>query len=250
MNEYLKSLKKIEFVVTYECSGRCKHCFQGSHDGCVGSIDTALAVDAVRRVAGEYPIETVMTFGGESLLYPDTVCEIHRAAREMGVPRRQLITNGFFTTNVQEMDALASRLAECGVNDVLISADAFHQEHIPTSVVYRFIGALRKHGIPVRISPAWLVSRDDVNEYNVRTREVLDMLSDLDVPVCEGNVIYPEGNAMVYLGEYFDTGAPLNPYVEDPYDVRCLSFEPDGTVLGANAREKDLMEIIRDYKPE
>ena len=32
MNEYLKELKRIEFVVTMGCTGRCRHCSEGSHD--------------------------------------------------------------------------------------------------------------------------------------------------------------------------------------------------------------------------
>lgn len=38
-----------------------------------------------------------MTFGGEPLLYPETVCKIHKAARETGIAKRSVITNGFFS---------------------------------------------------------------------------------------------------------------------------------------------------------
>lgn len=34
-----------------------------------------------------------MTFGGEPLLYPEVVCKIHKAAEEMGIPERTIITN-------------------------------------------------------------------------------------------------------------------------------------------------------------
>ena len=65
----------------------------------------------------------------------------------------------------------------------------------------------------------------------------------------EGNVIFPEGNALKYLAEFFTDERPENPYVEDPRDVRCVSFSPNGDVLGGNVYQNDIMEIIKDYAP-
>jgi hypothetical protein len=42
---------------------------------------------------------------------------------------------------------------------------------------------------------------------------------------------------------------PENPYVEDSRDVRCVSFSPNGDVLGGNVYRNDIMEIIKDYEP-
>ena len=86
MNNYLKNLNRIEFVVTTDCTGRCKHCSQGEHNSSV-NIDKVLAADAVRKIAENYAITSVMTFGGEPLLCCETVCEIHKAAREMNIPK-------------------------------------------------------------------------------------------------------------------------------------------------------------------
>ena len=33
MNPYIKNLEKIEFVVTMACTGKCRHCSEGNHDG-------------------------------------------------------------------------------------------------------------------------------------------------------------------------------------------------------------------------
>ena len=71
----------------------------------------------------------------------------------------------------------------------------------------------------------------------------------MEISENEGNVIFPEGNALKYLAEYFTDELPENPYVEDPRDVRCVSFEPNGNVLGGNVYRKDIMEIIKDYAP-
>ena len=86
MNQYLKNLNKIEFVVTYACTGRCKHCSEGDHTACGERIDPGIAADAMRKIAAEYDIKTVMTFGGEPLLYTDATYAIMTAAKELNIP--------------------------------------------------------------------------------------------------------------------------------------------------------------------
>ena len=83
MNEYVKNLNRIEFVVTMACTGKCKHCSEGEHVNCKGHIDADIAVTSIREVCKNYRIESLMTFGGEPLLYPEVVCTIHRTAAEM-----------------------------------------------------------------------------------------------------------------------------------------------------------------------
>ena len=249
MNQYLKDLNKIEFVVTYACTGRCKHCSEGDHTACGERIDPQIAADAVRKIAAEYDVKTVMTFGGEPLLYTDAVYAIMTVAKELNIPKRQVITNGYFSRNLDKIREVAERLAACGVNDLLLSVDAFHQETIPLFPVRQFAEEARSCGIPLRLQPAWLKSVTDDNPYNVKTREILDSFADLALPVSEGNVIFPEGNALKYLAEYFTDTCPENPYRDDPRDVRCVSFEPNGDVLGENVYEHDIMEIIEHYAP-
>ena len=235
--------------MTYACTGRCKHCSEGDHASCGERIDPWIAADAVRKIAAEYDIQTVMTFGGEPLLYTDAVYAIMTAAKKLNIPKRQVITNGYFSKNADKIREVVQRLAACGVNDLLLSVDAFHQETIPLDVVKVFASSAKTYGIPIRLSPAWLVSAADNNPYNRKTREILCSFADLELPVGEGNVIFPEGNALKYLAEYFTDEHPENPYAEDPRDVRCVSFEPNGNVLGGNVYRKDIMEIIKDYAP-
>ena len=248
-NPYLKNLNKIEFVVTYACTGRCKHCSEGDHTSCGERIDPQIVADAVRKIVAEYDIKTVMTFGGEPLLYTDAVYAIMTAAKELNIPKRQVITNGYFSKNADKIREVAARLAACGVNDLLLSVDDFHQETIPLDVVKQFAAEAKTCDIQIRLQPAWLVSARDDNPYNKKTREILDSFADMGISVNEGNVIYPEGNALKYLAEYFTDELPENPYVEDPRDIRCVSFSPNGDVLSGNVYRNDIMEIIKDYAP-
>ncbi len=250
MNEYVKNLNRIEFVVTMACTGKCKHCSEGEHTNCTGHIDTDVAVKAIREVCENYKIESLMTFGGEPLLYPKVVCAIHRTATEMGIPKRDLITNGFFTKDPDRIKEVVKNLEESGVCHILLSVDTFHQETIPLEPVKVFAECVANSKISIKLSPAWLVSEEDNNSYNLRTREVLKELEYLNIPIGSGNIIFPSGNALKYLGEYFDENTEYSsPYDEDPSDVRTISFSPNGDVLKGNVYQKGILDILNEYQP-
>jgi len=250
MNPYVKNLNRIEFVVTMACTGRCKHCSEGEHTGSGAHIDGAIAAEVVRRVCGSYEIKSMMTFGGEPLLYPEAVYQIHRAAKEMGIPKRQLITNGYFSKNEERIGETAKNLAESGVNDILLSVDAFHQESIPLDPVLAFAKAMIATGVRLRTSPAWLVSEEDDNPYNQKTREIVRVFDGLGIASNEGNVIFPAGNALLYLKEYFqEEHIPENPYEEDPKDIKAISVSPEGRFFEGNVYQTDILEILEGYVP-
>lgn len=250
MNKYLQNLNRIEFVVTMACSGKCRHCSQGDHKSS-DNIDKYSASDAVRKIAEEYSIDSVMTFGGEPLLYYETVCEIHKAAKEMNIPQRQLITNGYFSKDSDKIKFVAQKITQSGVNDILLSVDAFHQETIPLEYVKVFAEAVNETDVKLRVHPAWLVSPDADNPYNNKTREILNEFNQMGIEASEGNVIFPSGNAIKYFPEYFDLGkTEQNPYWEDPTDIKAICFSANGDILGSNIYKQNINEILSSYNPK
>ena len=250
MNEFLRNTDRIEFVITLACTGKCKHCSEGDHTNCKDHIDTDVAVKAVRDICAHYKIRSLMTFGGEPLLYPETVFAIHSTATELGIAKKQLITNGFFSKDHRKIESTVEKIAESGVNDLLLSVDAFHQETIPLEPVKYFAECLKKTSVYVEFSPAWLVSLEDDNPYNVRTREILREFDHLDIPLGQGNIIFPSGNALKYLKEYFGEDPGIySPYDEDPKDIRSVSFDANGDVLNGNIYQKGILEIMEEYRP-
>lgn len=251
MNDYVKNLKRIEFVITYACTGRCKHCSEGNRLGGSEHIDAEAAAKVVQTVADKFAIDSVMTFGGEPLLYPDAVFAIHSAAKEKNIPKRQLITNGYFSKDKAKIKEVAKGLADCGITDILLSADAFHQEIIPLEYVKEFAIQLKQLGVPLRVHPAWLVSKKDDNPYNLRTRRILAEFEALGIPEADGNIIFPSGNALKYLSEYFDMSKTYtSPYAENPTDIRAISIRPDGSVLSGNIYETEVTELLENYIPK
>lgn len=251
MNPYTKNLNRIEFLITLACTGRCKHCSEGDHTNAGCHIDGDAAAEMVRKVTEKYSIESLMTFGGEPLLYPDEVYKIHTAARNMGIPKRHLITNGFFSRDSEKIQNAAEMLVESGITDILLSVDAFHQETIPLEPVMIFAEAvLARKSTRILAHPAWLVSEEADNPYNYRTHVILKEFHAMGIEISSGNVIFPSGNALKYLGEYFDLSIPqVSPYTEDPKDIHAICVNPDGGVLGKNIYTTDILEILESYEP-
>ncbi|MEA4824317.1 MAG: radical SAM protein [Clostridiaceae bacterium] len=259
-NPYLLSLGRLEFSVTYACTSDCAHCSVGKIRN-AEHIDRDTAVEAVREAVRYGTLESVMTFGGEPLLYAETVCAIHAEATRLGVGSRQIITNGVFSRDERRIRTVAAALADAGVNCVLLSVDAFHAACIPVDIQILFARALLDAGIQPRLHPAWLVSSLDDNLYNVETHRCLARFSVLRLPMTYGNIISPAGNAKTRLREYFPEQHPdMNfrcgdaQYTSRLDAVDCLSIDPNGDVIACafpigNLYRASLSEIITQYDP-
>ena len=266
MSQYI-NLNRLEYIVTYQCSSNCRHCYAtGEPSGSptnINHIDAHLAVHVLREIGKKYALTSVMTFGGEPLLYPQVVCAIHQEAQALDIPHRSVITNGYWTKDEDKTQAIARSLARSGVNQVSISVDAFHQEHVPLERVKRSAQVLWDAGIrDIQWNPCWLVSERDANEYNLTTRAILDELEGfLPIKIDRGNVVEPQGKALVNLGAYFQpafdwprTSCQEIPYMDRLDDIRCLCVEPNGDIpvcgfLIGNAARDDINDILEHYDP-
>jgi len=216
------SITRVEFVLTWACTGQCKHCSVGEVENKSEHLEYPKLAGLLTRIKQRHPIESVMCFGGEPLLYPDDACAIFEEAKAAETPKRQLITNGFFSKDPARIIATADRLSQCAT-EILLSVDAFHQETIPLEPVKIFADRV-KH---LKLHPAWLVSPEDNNPWNVRTREILAQFP--GVPVSDGNVVFPRGNALKYFREYFPGELPQrSPYDQAPgEEITCVCVDPE-----------------------
>jgi len=256
-------VKRIEFVITNVCSGKCKHCSAVVSDTASGSVDIDAAVKMIRQLTGKYAVESMMTFGGEPLFYADTVCNIHSTARECEIPVRQIITNGFFTRDEQKIKNVAAALCASGVNNILLSVDAFHQEYIPIEPVIFFAESLLKNDVPkLRVHPAWLVNEQNNNPYNIETKRLLKIFNEIGIETSNGNDIFPAGNANKHLNDYFprpETVDLATPCGEMPYtgrldEIDSVSVSPNGDLVVCsfaigNIYRNDVLEILEKYNP-
>jgi len=265
MNRYLP-VNRIEFAVTYLCNSKCRHCQLGEEEerkNFPSHIDKDIAVEIVRKVGKKYNPKSVMAFGGEPLLYPEIVCAIHKEARNVGIPVRDVITNGFWSRKTVEIQEIAEKLVKSGLNEATISVDCFHQEFIPLEIVKKAAESLLKAGIAhISWDPCWVVSKDHDNPYNRKTKAILEQLKDLPIEDGEGNNAQPEGRAIKWLKDFLPsrTKTPKEkcgdvPYTEELDSVKTIYVEPDGKIAVCkdfyigNAFETDIIGIIENYDP-
>lgn len=248
-NPLIKNLNKIEFPVTYLCTGRCRHCSEADKTF-KGHISGDKAAEVITKVSEIYGVEQVLLFGGEPLLFPEECYKMFHAAKKSSVKKLTVITNGWFSKDVDYNCSVAEKLVESGCNRVLISVDAFHQETIPLEPVVIFAQKLEslQKGI-VKTNPAWIKGRGALNGFDSETSRILKRFSDIGISEASGNVVFPAGNALKYLSEFFEPNKRyINPYEEDPQDLRTLSVDPDGSVLGGNIYQEDISDILSRYK--
>ena len=257
-----KEINRIEFAVTNYCSGACKHCSNGETDN-KDSIDPDIAAGLIRDIVEKYSPDSIMTFGGEPLLYSDTVCKIHEAAYKNNIPNRDIITNGYFSKNLKAIKAVAKNICNSNVKRVLLSVDAFHQEAIPIEPVLHFAKSLIDEGFTgLKTHPAWLVNREHENEFNKTTKEILATFEQLGIESSNGNNIIPAGNAAKYLGEYFqkpDIDTLFVPCGTLPYtgsldELDTVFVAPNGDIMQCafpigNVYKKNILDIIEEYDP-
>ncbi|MCK4595985.1 hypothetical protein KAT73_04320, partial [candidate division WOR-3 bacterium] len=187
----------------------------------------------------------------------------HKEAMNVGVPRRQIITNGYWSKNFKRIKKIAESLAKSGVNDVIISVDAFHQKNIPLNIVRKTAESCLQVGIKnISWNPCWVVSEYDNNQYNRKTKSILKELRDIPVRGSEGNVMEPDGLAIINLKEFLPPKEkiPTGKCGDMPYtgmldSVKSICLEPDGRIAVCNdfhignASEVDIIDILENYEP-
>lgn len=263
MNRYLK-VNRIEFAVTYICNGKCKHCYTTmDKEMFPNHIDESLAQEIVRKVGKKHQPSSIMTFGGEPLLFPEVVFKIHKEAKNVGIPRREVITNGYWSNNPKKTEDIAKGLFDAGVNDVTISVDAFHQERIPLKYVRKAAQSCLEAGIKdITWNPCWVIAKDENNQYNQETRRILKSLEDLPIGISNGNIMEPDGYTLLNLKEFLPKREKIPfgkcgdiPYTDPLDSVESVFVEPNGKIAVCNdfyignAQEKDILKIIEDYNP-
>jgi hypothetical protein len=254
---------RIEFPVTYRCNSKCRHCYLDGTVPIAGAVDPDLAVSCIHKVCAEHPVTSVMTFGGEPLLFHETVCAIHAAARDEGVEIRQLITNAGVPRDAGKGRDVVRQLHQSGVNNVQVSADVFHQEFVSTDIVERNVGYMLEAGITtIKWNPCWVEAPDADNRYNKVTRSILERLAHLGVPTGSGNVALPQGAAVRELAEFLPAPAtiPGGSCRDVPFGtvldrIDSITIEPNADVticpewrIG-NAAAEDICGILDRYDP-
>lgn len=160
-------------------------------------------ISYLEETASVTKLGSFMIFGGEPMLYPERAVKLFQKANELGVPEIELITNGFWGKDASRAKGLATQLKDAGVNEVLISVDAFHLPHIPLDYPRSAALACQDAGIKrTRWNVAILESDNALNQFDRQTSRIMQILAPLSLEV-NANKIWPQGRARRTLSEFF-----------------------------------------------
>ena len=259
-NQYVQSIREIRLMVTYDCNGRCRHCLsiQRKHTGCIPA-KTAAAI--ICNLAQQIQLEKVTMFGGEPLLYPDTVEAVCRAAKQAGI-QSSLITNGGLWRDADDMQTQAELLLSLAPDEIILAVDTFHMEFIPLIRPYIFAGILKDKGYSgLKLRPLWVKDRGDENIFNQETRECLRTFEHLQIPIDPGLVIQPEGSGQRYIERFYQKGQLNDAFrcgslagTQSLSQPASITIQPNGDVTVCNFTigniyQNDPETILEEYDP-
>jgi hypothetical protein len=174
-------------MLSYRCTNTCRHCMYRCSPKRADAWITLDQADAILdALAREPQLMDIHYAGGEAMLKPDLLAEIIRRTVARGIDISYLETNGFWASSVDQAEAEFRKLAEAGLEAVLISASPFHIEFTPWKRTRNCIeGAQRVFGASGTIVWTYQVARvldtlDDSRTYTCE--EFLDAIGHADDP--------------------------------------------------------------------
>jgi len=253
------NIKRLEFTLTTKCNSECIYCQAEASPLKNEVMDVEDAYNYLTETGTVSKLESFMVFGGEPMLFPSRTLSIIDRARELKIPKIEMLTNGIWGKSPRRAQDLALGLKRSGLNDLGISVDAFHLQFIPLEYPRNAALASVRAGIEeVAWNVAVVESLTSKNKYDRKTARILKSLKPVGMEAHVHRVI-PVGRAASNLKQYIKKESLEGPCIGDPIlentltSPECITIEPSGRVdicwnltIG-NAKEKPLSQIIREY---
>ncbi len=258
----LQPIAAAGLLVTDWCPAACRHCYVSSGPDGRAWMDPADArahLAALKRLG--VPPHGVHVGGGEPFGRFRRLMAVVRAARDAGPGGLAYVeTCGFWATSDRLVRDRLRALSGAGVRQVAISADPYHQEHVPPERVRRLHAvacrALGDKGVRAR-RWKWLAEPRDVAEMGETERR------DLFAAFLRR---YPErmtGRAARELAALVPRtpteAVPREPCCQPLLESRHVHVDPGGWVypgtcagiaLGRATRRRPLDQVLATWRPE
>lgn len=255
-------VKGVDFLLTFKCPSKCRHCSYKAGPERIGFMDLTDTERWLTELTDTQLFQSLTVHGGEPFLYFEVLKEILKKAKELKVPQRWVITNGYWAKTKAIAEKKLDELKKSGLSCITFSADAFHQEYIPLETVRTGIEAATRIGFDMIAVDSYLLGSEDAdNVYNTLTKKISEGLGEL--PNVQFSM-FPadfEGRATDLLIEYVEpraeipTGRCELPYwlggdLENPEGIE-IDFEGNVTLCPGicigNAINQSLPEVLKSY---
>jgi hypothetical protein len=119
------SLTGVHFLLSYQCTHECDHCFVWSSPRAGGTISLEMMTDVLDQADELGTVDNVYFEGGEPFLFYPLLIEGLRQANERGYSSG-VVTNCYWATAKPDAELWLAPFKELEVADVSVSSDAFH----------------------------------------------------------------------------------------------------------------------------
>lgn len=143
-------LKGLHFLLTYQCTQECDHCFAWSSPNYLETMTFGQVSELLREAKKLGSVEKIWFEGGEPFLYYPIMIKGIKEAKAMGF-KVGALSNAYWATSFEDALEWLRPLAELGIADLGLSSDPYHGEDTMADRVKNGVSAAAKLGIPVGI---------------------------------------------------------------------------------------------------
>ena len=123
---------RVGLLLTERCNVECEHCWFSCGPDRTAEMTEGEARGYIDQITEVPSIEWVSFTGGEPFLMPETLRNLVGYASEKGL-KTECVTNCFWTGSEEMAENILRELVDAGLDVINLSADDFHQRHIPFS---------------------------------------------------------------------------------------------------------------------
>lgn len=140
------NLTGIHFLLSYQCTHECDHCFLWGSPQAGGTMTLAQVKDVLQQAKDLGTVKSVCFEGGEPFLFYPIMLAGLREAAAMGFGTG-IVSNCYWATSVEDAVEWLRPIAEIGIDDISLSSDLFHGEAMVTQTSLNGVEAARRLGI-------------------------------------------------------------------------------------------------------
>jgi hypothetical protein len=238
------SLTGVHFLLSYQCTHECDHCFVWSSPRSGGVFTLDMLREVLDQAVELGTVREVFFEGGEPFLFHPLLVEGVRESRARGFSVG-IVSNGYWATAKPDARLWLQPLVDLGVSNLSVSSDTFHSEDGTADPRAAFAAAAAREAgldeVTITIDPPAVCSSAD----------------EKGQPIVGGSVRF-RGRAVETLTE----GLPTRPWTEftecpdedfvDPGRVHVDGWGNvhlcQGVLLG-NLRQSTLAQLMDRYDP-
>jgi hypothetical protein len=239
-------LSGVHFLLSYQCTSECDHCFVWGSPEAKGTMTLAEIREVLHQAKDLGTVRMIYFEGGEPFLFYPIMLAGLREAAALGF-KRGIVTNCYWGTSVEDAVQWLRPIAEVGIHDLSLSSDLFHGEAMMTEAARNGVEAAQQLGLPEGIIAVEAPGGCAAGEQ-----------SDKGEPITGGAVRF-RGRAVAKLTE----GVPRRPWTDftecpdedfaDPGRVHVDAFGNvhlcQGLLMGNLWRQR-LTDMVASYDPK